>query len=123
MVYLTYGEYRQMGGSLDNAAFNCNIYRANGIIDSMTHLRVHNMANVPVEVKAYCRDLIDYLHRHSGNGNNVQSESQSSGGVSESKSYVVKGSEEIQNDIDRMACDYLLSVTDDNNTPLLYRGL
>ena len=122
MTYLTYEEYSNMGGVLDLTAFNRNIDRACGIIDNATHNRIEGMAEVPQRAKALCRDLVEYLARYSTSNMVVSSRSQSAGGVSESESYVTKTDTELQADIDNMIADYLMAETDDNGTPLLYRG-
>ena len=122
MIYLTYTEYKEIGGTLEEAAFNRNIDRACGIIDNATHNRIECMAEVPQRAKALCRDLIEYLARYSTSDMIVSSRSQSAGGVSESESYVTKTDVELQADIDNMIADYLMAETDDNGTPLLYRG-
>ena len=122
MIYLTYDEYSAMGGICDLTAFNRNIDRACGIIDNATHNRIECMTEVPQRAKALCRDLVEYLARYSTSDMVVSSRSQSAGGVSESESYVTKTDTELQVDIDNMIADYLMSETDDNGTPLLYRG-
>ena len=122
MQYLTYEEYTEIGGTLDLTAFNRNIDRACGVIDNATHNRIEYMAEVPQRAKALCRDLVEYLTRYSTSDMVVSSRSQSAGGVSESESYVTKTDVELQADIDNMIVDYLMAETDDNGTPLLYRG-
>lgn len=122
MQYLTYTEYTAKGGTLDSTAFNRNIDRACSIIDNATYKRVEAMANVPEQVKALCRDLVEFFIRNSETEPAVSGRSQSAGNVSQSESYKVKTKEEQNKDIDNMICDYLLSVEDDNGTPLLYRG-
>lgn len=122
MRYIEYQEYLDIGGVLDSTAFNRNIDRACGIIDNATHNRVEYMAEVPQRAKALCRDLVEYLARYSTSDMVVSSRSQSAGGVSESESYVTKTDVELQADIDNMIADYLMAETDDNGTPLLYRG-
>ena len=122
MTYLTYEEYSNIGGICDMTAFNRNIDRACGIIDNATHNRIECMAEVPQRAKALCRDLVEYLARYSTSDMVVSSRSQSAGGVSESESYVTKTDVELQADIDNMIADYLMAETDDNGTPLLYRG-
>lgn len=122
MQYLEYPEYKDMGGTLEPAAFNRHIHRACGIIDNATHKRIEKMSNVPEQVKSLCSELVNYLSMHNGTEINIASKSQSSGPVSESESYNVKSKEEQAQDINDMVCDYLLSVEDDNGTPLLYRG-
>ena len=122
MIYLTYEEYSNMGGICDLTAFNRNIDRACGIIDNATHNRIEYMADVPQRAKALCRDLVEYLARNSTSGMVVSSRSQSAGSVSESESYATKTADDVYSDVQNMIYDYLLNVTDDNGTPLLYRG-
>ncbi len=123
MIYLTFEEYSNMGGVCDLTAFNRNIDRVCGIVDNATHKRVECMAEVPKQVKALCRDLVEYLATNGNvNEKDVASWSESAGVVSESVSYVSKSKEEMQTDIDGLVFDYLASVTDDCGTPLLYRG-
>lgn len=122
MIYLTYDEYSAMGGICDLTAFNRNIDRACGIIDNATHNRIEGMAEVPQRAKALCRDLVEYLARNDITETAVTSRSQSAGGVSESESYATKTADDMYGDIQNMIYDYLLNVTDDKGTPLLYRG-
>ena len=122
MRYIEYQEYLGIGGICDVTAFNRNIDRACGVIDNATHNRIECMAEVPQRAKALCRDLVEYLARYSTSDMVVSSRSQSAGGVSESESYVTKTDVELQADIDNMVAGYLLAETNDNGTPLLYRG-
>lgn len=122
MTYLTYEEYTEIGGTLDLTAFNRNIDRACGIIDNATHNRIDCMADVPQRAKALCRDLVEYIAKNDTTETAVTSRSQSAGGVSESESYATKTADDVYGDIQNMVYDYLLNVTDDNGTPLLYKG-
>ena len=122
MIYLTYDEYVGIGGTLDLTAFNRNIDRACGVIDNATHNRIEHMEEVPQRAKALCRDLIEYLARNNVTELAVTNRSQSAGGVSESESYATKTADDVYGDIQNIMYDYLLNVTDDKGTPLLYRG-
>ena len=122
MQYLTYEEYTEIGGTLDLTAFNRNIDRACGVVDTETRNRAENMKEMPRQVKACCRDLTEYLHNNSTLAKSVSSKSQSAGGVSESESYSEKTAEDMFGDIMNILYDYLGSLTDDNGTPLMYRG-
>lgn len=122
MQYLTYEEYKEIGGALDSAAFNRNIMRACKVIDSETHNRLVDKTDIPVEVKHCVRDLIEYYANNVSNGKTVTSKSQSAGGVSESESYSTKTAEDVSNEVGSIISDYLLSVKDCNGTSLLYRG-
>ena len=124
MQYLKgHQEYLALGGICDATAFNRFIDRACGIIDNATHNRIECMAEIPQRAKALCRDLIEYLARYSTSDMVVSSRSQSAGGVSESESYATKTADDVYGDIQNMVYDYLLNVTDDKGTPLLYRGV
>ena len=122
MQYLTYEEYTEIGGTLDLTAFNRNIDRACGVVDTETRNRVENMKEMPRQVKACCRDLTEYLHNNSTLAKSVSSKSQSAGGVSESESYSEKTADEMYGDIQNILCDYLYGLCDDKGTPLMYRG-
>ena len=122
MIYLTYEEYSNIGGICDLTAFNRNIDRACGVIDNATHNRIECMSDIPQGAKALCRDLVEYLARNDTTEIAVTSRSQSAGGVSESESYATKTADDVYGDIQNMIYDYLLNVTDDKGTPLLYRG-
>lgn len=122
MQYLTYEEYKEIGGVLDEIAFIRSIDRTCGIIDSATRCRIEKMQAVPAQAKALCRDLVEYIYKNQLADKVISGKSQSAGGVSESESYAVKTKEDISADIDNLICDYLSDVKDDNGTPLLYRG-
>lgn len=122
MQYVEYQEYLDIGGVCDSTAFNRNIERACSVIDKATQNRVREMAKVPERVKHLCRDLVEYFASNFGSSKQVSSHSQSAGGVSESESFVIRSIEERAGEIDDMITDYLINITDDNGTPLLYRG-
>ena len=122
MIYLTYTEYKEIGGILEETAFNRNIDRACGVIDNATHNRIDCMADVPQRAKALCRDLVEYLARNDTTEIAVTSRSQSAGGVSESESYATKTADDVYGDIQNILYDYLGNEKDDKGTPLLYRG-
>ena len=122
MIYLTYEQYKEIGGALDLTAFNRFESRACGIIDNATHNRVECMAEVPQRAKALCRDLVEYLARNDTTEIAVTSRSQSAGGVSESESYATKTADDVYGDIQNMLYDYLGNEKTDNGIPLLYRG-
>lgn len=122
MQYLTFDEYKEMGGMLDLTAFKRNIVRTCSTIENATFGRISKMDDVPIQVKALCRDLVEYLSNNINVQNVITGKSHSSGPVSQSESYLVKSKEEQNQDIDNMLNDYLASVRDGNGTPLLYRG-
>ena len=119
MQYLTYEEYLNIGGALEETAFERNIDRVCGFLANETHKRIDGMRDIPQEVKACCRDLLDYVAMFTSE-KGVTSKSQSAGGVSESVTYKAVG--EQVTEMQEIVYDYLGSVTDDFYTPLLYRG-
>lgn len=120
--YLTFDEYKEIGGVLDSAAFDRYSVRAFSRINQETHNRVSQMGSVPDAVKHLCRDLIEYMSNNLSQDKAISSVSQSQGGASESESYVNKTADDMDNDISNLIYDYLASLTDDRGTPLLYRG-
>jgi hypothetical protein len=121
MIYLTYDEYLSIGGTVDLSAFNRNIDRVCGMLDNATFGRLEKMTEIPRQVRACCRELVEYLANNVEQGN-VSSKSQSAGGVSESVSYTNKTTEDIENECANIIFDFLGSVKTDKGTPLLYRG-
>lgn len=123
MRYLTYEEYLNIGGTLEKTAFERVIDRVCGIIDFYTLNRLQGILEVSERVKACVRDLCEYIYNgETANGKAITGKTQSAGGVSESESYAVKTDDETRAEMRGIVYDYLASETDDNGTPLLYRG-
>lgn len=122
MTYLTYEEYQEIGGTLDETAFNRNIDRACGFIDLCTQSRLQSLTELSARDKACVRDLVEYLSANKVGGAAVTAKSQSAGGVSESESYAVKDAVQMQAEMYSIVYDYLAAEVDGNGTPLLYKG-
>lgn len=123
MKYLDFAEYQAIGGVCDETAFDRYIIRASGIITSATKNRIQAMQVVPVEAKHACRDIIEYLDRYADTTDTkVVSRSQTAGNVSQSESYQALSAADMEREIAYILDDYLLNVTDDKGTHLLYRG-
>ena len=122
MQYLTFEEYSQIGGTLENTAFNRYSIRAFALVRQETHGRIDKMKNVPDEVKHLCRDLIEYMFHNVTTNKEIASASQLQGGASESESYVNKTNADKEAELNNMIYDYLASVTTDTGVSLLYRG-
>ena len=122
MEYITYEEYKSIGGVLDISAFSRYSFRAFSRITQETQARIVSMAVIPEEVKHLCRDLIEYMCNNMNQDKSLSSSSQSQGGASESESYPYIKTEDHETYIVELIYDYLSSVTDNNGTPLLYRG-
>ena len=136
--YLTYDEYTEVGGSLDETEFNYYAYEAESYIDWYTFNRLHNMTEIPDAVKRCEVFLIRLIQERlaalgistvdsSGNADNSLKSilSQSNDGVSVSYNSLgardaIGGlSNEIKQTIDR----FLAGVTNELGRKLLYRGL
>lgn len=61
MAYLTYDEYTEMGGTLDETAFTDLEYEARSYIDWYTFNRLHGETTIPNAVKECERYLIKFL--------------------------------------------------------------
>ena len=120
MIYLTYDDYKKIGGTLDETAFNRNIDRACAMIDNRTQSRLECFEEIPQIVKVVCADLIDYISTNTVE-KTVTSKSQSAGGVSESESYAEKTAEDYSADLDRIF-EPLAVVNTKNGISITYRG-
>ena len=122
MTYLTYEEYKEIGGTLDLTltAFNRNIDRACAMIDIRTQSRLEKFGDIPRIVKIVCADLVSYIANNTVD-KSVTSRSQSAGGVSESESYATKTAEDFANDLDKIF-EPLALVKTKNGISILYRG-
>ena len=119
MRYITDQEYLMLGGKYELVAFERNIDRACSVINTHTYGRINELYNVPQEVKALCREMVDYFEENSfGRATSV---SHSVGAVSESKSYTSKDANAQHEDIMRLMYDYLGSLTVDG-IPVMYKG-
>lgn len=121
MQYLSYLDYKEIGGKLDLTAFNRNIDRACLMIDIRTHDRLLCFETIPNIVKIVCADLIDYLAVNRVEKPLLSSTSQSAGGVSESESYMVKTAEDFLSDLERIF-EPLAGLKTESGVSLLYRG-
>lgn len=123
MRYLTYDEYIDIGGTLEKTAFERVIDRACGIVDYYTQNRLQGEFEPSQRVLACVRDLCDGLNENKANASGgVTSRTQSAGGVSESETYSARTVEDVNAEMGNIVFDYLVSETDGNGTPLLYRG-
>lgn len=120
MTYLTYTEYKEIGGTLDETAFNRNIDRACAMIDNRTQSRLECFEEIPQIVKIVCRDLVEYISTNTVE-KAITSKSQSAGGVSESESYATKTAEDYSADLDR-TFEPLAVVKTKNGVSVLYKG-
>lgn len=83
--YLTYDEYKALGGSLDQTPFNLLEYEARRIIDNRTLQRLKVIEKIPQEVKMCMFSLINTINSYANQGQtskNISSESVGSYSVS-----------------------------------------
>lgn len=121
MIYLTYTEYKEIGGTLEETAFIRNVDRACATIDNRTQSRLECFEEIPQIVKVVCADMVDYIANNSVDKAVVTSKSQSAGGVSESESYATKTAEDYSADLDRIF-EPLAAVKTKNGISITYRG-
>lgn len=88
--YLTYNEYRTLGGTLDLTPFNLLEYEARRKIDERTQGRLKGIKEYPQEVKVCTFALINALNNYSNEGSNNKNIASESVG-SYSVSYVTGG--------------------------------
>jgi len=68
--YLTYAEYRALGGTLTETSFNILEYEARKQIDLRTQNRLKNVLEIPKEVKLCDFHLINRIEYYTNNLNN-----------------------------------------------------
>lgn len=67
--YLTYEEYKELGGNLPQMPFNLLEYQAEKKIDMQTSNRFRNITNYPLELKMCINTLITELKKYNESGN------------------------------------------------------
>ena len=126
--YLTYGEYKALGGTLDLTPFNLLEFEARRQIDIRTQNRLKGNDNLPQEVKLCMYNLINcinsyYNSSNVASANNVKSENIDGYSVqyisaSDIKEVVISKNSEFENIIRT----YLLGVIF-NGKHLMYVGV
>ena len=123
-VYLTYDEYKSLGGSAPAADFTLLEFKARKRIDYLTASRVQNMAQVPQAVKMCMLSIITV---DSAAGAEAQATkpivtSFNTDGYSESYGKAMSV-QDASASTARIIKTGLYGETDDNGVPLLYRGV
>ena len=113
-MYLDYQTYQNMGGTLDNSAFTALNRKAEYLVNSQaggkTGERIGKLTELPTAVTDCIFDLIEHLNNNSFNGSNVQSESQSLGGQSESYTYSTMNKSESDEETNNIIFNYLYPI-------------
>ena len=124
-MYLTEKEYTEMGGVLSGSAFSIAERKAEYFINAQgngaTGKRIEQLGELPQAVKDCVFDLINHFSSNSFDGSNVQSESQSLGGQSESYTYSRMTKEEAEAEAYNLVFDYLYNI-ELNGVSILYAG-
>lgn len=122
--YLTYDEYEDLEGTLDEVPFNLLEYDARKRIDERTQGRLINVESIPEPVKICVFKMIDILNKYQVIENKDKSiSSENIDGYSVTYNHVDKTVIEIKNkECDEIIESYLSYVIVDN-VPLLYLGV
>ena len=127
--YLTYDEYKALGGNLDQTPFNLLEFEARKIIDGNTQNRLINVSEIPQEVKLCIFKLINSILKFSDEGNSQNSNIANENIDGYSVTYNNVSLDQIENvvkskqtEINDIVYNYLLGVVV-NNVHLLYRGV
>ena len=118
--YLTYGEYKQLGGNLDEMPFNVLELKARGKVDERTLGRLKNLPIQITEVKTCIYQLIESMDTNeSRKAKNISSESTDGYNVN----YGTSTSTEENKQYDDIIRDYLLTCKLEDGTAYLYCGV
>ena len=115
--YLTYSEYQEIGGKLQQMPFNLLEYRARKEIDRNTFNRFASINDYPQELKLCINDLINEIQNYNEIGNKA-SETVGSYSVTFNKPVTTEEQKVLNNIIK----SYLLE-TKINGIPVLYCGV
>ena len=126
--YLTYNEYKALGGNLEQTPFNLLEYEARWKVDERTQQRLKKVNNIPEEVKmcvfALVNDLVAYSNNTgAGDNKNVASESVGSYSVSYITGSQIQETIKSKNaDLDNTITTYLTGVVA-NGEHIIYLGV
>lgn len=71
--YLTYEEYKSLGGTLGGMPFNILELKARQVINERTQNRLKNIEKIPQEVKICVYDLINTMNKYNLSNNSTSS--------------------------------------------------
>lgn len=122
--YLSYEEYKSLGGTLGEMPFNILELKARQIINERTQNRLKNIEQIPQEVKICVYDLINTMNKYNLLNNSTSStvSSENTDGYSVTYKSGTELTEEQKNQYnDIMETDLYGVIVD--NTPILYLGV
>ena len=122
--YLTYEEYKSLGGTLGEMPFNILELKARQIINERTQNRLKDVEKIPQEVKICVYDLIQTINKYNNPNNSTSSNisSENIDGYSVSYKSGTELTEEQKKQYDDVMETDLYGVIVDN-TPILYLGV
>ena len=116
--YLTYDEYKALGGLLDQTPFNLLEFEARKEVDKYTFNRLVNLKTQNQEVKLCIYALIEQINSNKADLNGVASESTDGYSIS----YTSQNNSEISQKTRNIIETYLINCKLSDGTPYLYRG-
>ena len=116
--YLTYDEYKALGGLLDQTPFNLLEFEARKEIDKYTFNRLVNLETQKQEVKVCIYNLINQISSNQANLNGIASESTDGYSISYTSQNNAETSQKTRKTIET----YLINCKLSDGTPYLYRG-
>lgn len=122
--YLSYEEYKSLGGTLGEMPFNILELKARQVINERTQNRLKNIEEIPQEVKICVYDLINTMNKYNLSNNSTSSNisSENTDGYSVTYKSGTELTEEQKNQYnDIMETDLYGVIVD--NTPILYLGV
>ena len=127
--YLTYNEYKALGGNLDITPFNLLEFEARKKIDNRTQNRIKYMNSKPEEIKLCVNAMINTLVQYvidSSKGINKNVASESIDGYSVSfitGSQVQETIKSKKSELEEIMQTYLGDIRTSDNIPVLYLGI
>lgn len=126
MQYLTYDEYRRMGGELDETDFSTKEQEAEMEINFLTDRRLVLDTAIPGEVKNLVFNLIDLISQkadyESTDSGTVASVSNDGVSVSYAKQTAQEFLDGYDDNLKKMIVKYLYGLTNQAGESLIYRG-
>ena len=122
--YLSYEEYKSLGGTLGEMPFNILELKARQIINGRTQNRLKDIEKIPQEVKICVYDLIQTINKYNNSNNSTSSNisSENIDGYSVTYKSGTELTEEQKKQYDDVMETDLYGVIVDN-TPILYLGV
>lgn len=123
--YLTYEQYQEWGGTLEESAFNLAEIKARARIDAMTMGRVKTMQTVPEPVQAAMMEIItvDGTYSASAQAAAPVAASFTTDGYSESYGSAESRTAAIEKQLTGSILALLDGVLDDEGVPLTFAGV